>query len=745
MDLLAREFTPATRRSAQPAAVKLGLRRKRETMRRGIVGALVVMAWPVSAQISQLICDPLAEPLALRSEGLTERTGTIVLSCQGTPNGVVDAGFIARASHTVTNRLDASGNADVTMAAETATGFEVVASSPRLIPPNTLVFEQFSFVLPASGRTTITVSNIRVATDPPESTRAVTVSLSFNGRSGVFLSRAEVTVGIPRRGLLSSATVARLVCLPSPEPEELTFSALLASTRFASVRVTEGEPTAFEPRRPGTSNGTRIVVRYSGFPAGTRVFVPDVIAGSSATRQTAAGDMGVEASGGQHTPGDPGSLLLSRVRFADDHGGGGALAFQPGAPGSGTVSFNSVGEVALRNGAGIAVFEVVDGNPTAIESAQIPTWFAVPRPEVNTLTPVVASARVTFGPLSTVAEASRSAPVVRFRDVEPLIDCEALGDCNANFFPRLFVDAPPLTFTATAGVKGFFTKHIRILNERGGVMPWTATVQFRNGDNWLEARPAVGVNNASILLWAFPENVTPGTYEAVLTIDAGPLAGTRTFPVTLNATPPKPPEAPKPDPTPRINNITSAANGSVTILAPGSLARILGERLDGQEVTVLVNGQPANVLFRSASRIDLLLPETAPGPRVDVQVRVDGIWSAPWGLAVEAVSPVVFTQGVLNQDGSVNAPDNPETPGRVLQVFLTGAAKASGGLSVRIHDRDIETPAYRGPAPGLTGVEQINFVIPADLPSMTTELVVCARPEGGPRRCSLAVPVHLRR
>lgn len=715
-------------------------------MRRAVFGALFVIALPMPAQITQLICDPLAEPLALRSEGLTERTGTIVLACQGTPGGIVDAGFIARASHTVTNRLDNNGNADVTLAAETATGFQVVASSPRLVPLNTLVFEQFSFVMPASGRTTITVSNIRVALDHPDSTRPVTVSLSFNGRSGVFLSRAEVTVGIPRRGLFGSTTTARLVCLPSPLPEELTYSTLLATTNFASVRVTEGGPTAFEPRRPGTDNGTRIVVRYSGFPAGTRVFVPDVIAGSSATQQTAAGDMGVPPSGGQHTPADPGALLLSRVRFTDDHGGGGAVVFQPGVPGSGTVSFNAVGEVSLRDGAGIAVFEVVDGNPTAIESAQIPTWFAVPRPEVNTLTPVVASARVTFGPLSATAEASRTAPVVRFRDVEPLIDCDALGDCNANFFPRLFVDAPALTFAAAAGVKGFFTKHIRIRNERGGVMPWTATVQYRSGENWLEARPAAGVNNASILLWAFPENVAPGTYEAVLTIDAGPLAGTRTFNVTLIATPPKPPEDPKPDPTPRITNITSAANASVTILAPGSLAAILGERLDGQEVTVLVDGQPADVLFRSASRMDVLLPDTAAGPRVDVQVRVDGIWSAPWGISVEPVSPVIFAQGVLNQDGSVNAPDNPETPGRILQVFLTGAAGASGGLSARIHDRDIETPTYGGPAPGLSGVQQINFVIPADLPSMTTELRVCAMPErGGPQRCSLAIPVHLRR
>ncbi len=38
--------------------------------------------------------------------------------------------------------------------------------------------------------------------------------------------------------------------------------------------------------------GTRIIVQYSGFPAGAQLFVPTVVAGSDATQPTAGGDLG---------------------------------------------------------------------------------------------------------------------------------------------------------------------------------------------------------------------------------------------------------------------------------------------------------------------------------------------------------------------------------------------------------------------------------------------------------------------
>ena len=63
-------------------------------------------------------------------------------------------------------------------------------------------------------------------------------------------------------------------------------------TRFASTRVTEGFPGAFQPKTPTSDTGTRIIARYSNFPPGARLFVPTLVAGSDALQPTAAGDLG---------------------------------------------------------------------------------------------------------------------------------------------------------------------------------------------------------------------------------------------------------------------------------------------------------------------------------------------------------------------------------------------------------------------------------------------------------------------
>src|SRR5205085_2435395 len=165
----------------------------------------------------------------------------------------------------------------------------------------------------------------------------------------------------------------------SPWPLVLNFTNLIrARTVFASVRFTEGFADAFAPFSAednlNADNGTRIILRYSGYPADAHIFVPNAIAGSDAVRPTAGGDFGVPASGGAYAPGtNGGTLLLSLVNGADVNGAGGTLAYTPGPAGSGTVNFDEVSELTITGGAAYAVYEVVDANPFRLESAQFPT------------------------------------------------------------------------------------------------------------------------------------------------------------------------------------------------------------------------------------------------------------------------------------------------------------------------------------------------------------------------------------
>jgi hypothetical protein len=54
---------------------------------------------------------------------------------------------------------------------------------------------------------------------------------------------------------------------------------------------------------------------------------------------------------------------------------------------------------------------------------------------------------------------------------------------------------------------------------------WTATVTYLSGSGWLDISPASGVDDGSIRLVAHPESLESGTYQATLTVDAGPLTG----------------------------------------------------------------------------------------------------------------------------------------------------------------------------------------------------------------------------
>ena len=704
---------------------------------------LLTAVMPANAQVvPQITCDATAEPLQIRSEGLSERLGEIVLTCTGPSTGTVSTTLTLALSHSIANKLSGESVLDAQVRVETATGFQTPITTGLLISRTVVFLGPFSFAMPASGRTSFVITGLRVAADA-NSERPVTALIGTNGQTSVGVRNNPVTPGVPRRGLYASGTSARIVCTGSNLPEEISFGTLVnAGVRFATTRITEGYPAAFEPRPNPVTQGTRILIRYAGFPSKARLFLPDFIAGSTASDATSAGDLGWPASAGSYAGGAQGGmLLLARVPNADQNGAGDSPRVPPG------VYLNSVSEVILRNGEGSVTYEVLDSNAQAFESAQIPTFVALPRDSGQDGT--VATARISFGPISAVTEASTTAPIPRFRDVAPPLDCTLLRDCTAGYFPRLVVDAPALEFNISAS-PGFYQKFLRVLNDNQGLMNWNTVIQYKNGSGWLKIFPEAGVNNASLNLTAFPEKLTPGLYEATLTIDAGPLAGTRVLPVRLTIVGETPPPA---GTSPQVRLVSSYLSEQVTTVVPGSLASIRGTRLLGQDVKVNFDGFPAKVVAAGASgdeqKIDVVVPVSlAIQTRAVMQVVVNGVASLGQPVNLAVTAPVIFPNALLNQDGTANSASNPEAPGRLFVVFATGLpAEGLGYISVKIHDREISQPQFAGPAPGLPGIQQVNFFIPEDLPSMQSEALVCGTPANSrdTRVCSRPYTIQLRR
>jgi len=121
-----------------------------------------------------------------------------------------------------------------------------------------------------------------------------------------------------------------------------------------------------------------------------------------------------------------------------------------------------------------------------------------------------------------------------------------------------------------------------------------------------------------------------------------------------------------------------------------------------------------------------------------VQIEYRGVKSAPVTLQVAPAAPGIFAQdssgrgpgAILNQDSSVNSPQNPARVGSVVSIFATGEGQTSPAgidgkpaseplarpilpVSVTIGGQTVP-PSYAGAAPGqVAGVTQINVTIPA--------------------------------
>ncbi len=207
---------------------------------------------------------------------------------------------------------------------------------------------------------------------------------------------------------------------------------------------------------------------------------------------------------------------------------------------------------------------------------------------------------------------------------------------------------------------------------------------------------------------------------------------------------------------PSISCVASAASVTQGSVSPGEIVTVFGSgigpdgptglRLDesGKVTTALANTRlwfdnvPASLLYVQTTQINAVVPYTVQG-RSSVAVRVErlGYTSAPISVPVVEARPAVFTltmtgsgQGaILNQDGSINSPENPATEGSVIAIWATGfgqtiPAGIDGALNtapypkpvlpVRVLINGIEAEVqYAGAAPGyVAGAFQINAKVP---------------------------------
>ena len=320
----------------------------------------------------------------------------------------------------------------------------------------------------------------------------------------------------------------------------------------------------------------------------------------------------------------------------------------------------------------------------------------------------------------------------------------------------LVLSVSRLSFTAPAGVMSA-GQQVSITSLDGPVVFNFATrlgapIQLVKND------PAANLPSGMFSGFVAPTTFTlattfsaPGSWEDTLTFTTS--AGTVQIPLSVYITA-------APSSPPVIVSLVNAASELRGPIAPGEIITIrglgvgpptVGVQLDSQgrvlatanpNAQVLINGVTAPIVYGSIGQWNVVVPYEVDGAKsAAIQVSVGGVASNVWTVPVAPSAPAFFTASgtgvgaaaVLNQDGTINSSTNPAPRGTVVSLFLTGGGQtlpagvtgsvtgASGArpllpVSIQVVDRNL-TLQYAGEAPGLvSGVMQVNAILPSDLP-----------------------------
>ncbi|MBI4465611.1 MAG: hypothetical protein HY647_12980 [Acidobacteria bacterium] len=313
--------------------------------------------------------------------------------------------------------------------------------------------------------------------------------------------------------------------------------------------------------------------------------------------------------------------------------------------------------------------------------------------------------------------------------------------------PAISLSPNSLLFVTSAGSNPA-SQTFQVNNAGTGFLNWSASVITQSGGNWLSISPTAGVSPSTITATVDSATLPAGSYTATIIIVSAPSgipAGNspQVANVTLSV------EAPAISPGGIVNGASFSANG---IISPRSLVSLFGTKLarDTAKATavplpttlagtkVFVNNIPAPLFSVSPGQINFQAPVELSGVTAEVVVEADGVRGQKATVSVEPESPGIFTvpsggtgQGaVLNQDSSLNAPQNPARADSIIQIFATGLGAAdpsvasgqaagTSPLSLTLAKPEVliggtsAVVLFSGLAPELVGVYQVNARVPA--------------------------------
>jgi hypothetical protein len=433
-----------------------------------LVLALVVMtAATASAQNAAFACTASAGvPPLLRSEGLTELTGDIVLNCTGgDPLVPIIANFQVFLNTNMTSRFISDPYTEAMLLInEPVEGAQVLGTNVfagRKIGDNSIAWLGVPVVPPGSvGTRVIRMTGVRANANqlgvasgliPTQ----VFAFISISGSTSVPLNNPQQTVGFIQSGLeflvrdttggsIDQAERTRLQCKDEnddlavdptdPDVDQGVHSRVRFNERFATAFKTgravgnqaapgviyntesgyintslQGSPpngTLATFQNGGLANtGTRLRAQFNNIPTGVRLYVTtDPVA----------------------TTGGSNAVFVT----SDPNGVGGSILAPPPPTAEQPPLYI---EIPVFNGTGTATWEITAADPLQIGRCDFGVLWAwdANQPGVGT-----ATANGSFAPISSVGTSNLSAPIPRFADTSSAINILELIQCRTSLlFP----------------------------------------------------------------------------------------------------------------------------------------------------------------------------------------------------------------------------------------------------------------------------------------------------------------------
>ena len=327
---------------------------------------------------------------------------------------------------------------------------------------------------------------------------------------------------------------------------------------------------------------------------------------------------------------------------------------------------------------------------------------------------------------------------------------------NVGAAVQLGVSQSTLAFAATVG-QATTPQTVQLTST--ATTPYTVVTSTTDKGAWLSVNPSSGTAGTSAItltVSANTQNLAVGSYSGTVTISSPSSLTPAIIGVSLTVTA---------VPTPVVTAVANAASWVAGAVSPGENIVIGGTGIGPtplvqvQQLTsagrfpttlgntqVFFDGIAAPIIYVSATQTSVMVPyEIAGRTSTNLQVFYSGVQSVAVPYNVVSAAPGIYalnTRGfgpgaIVNQDTTINGPNNPAAKGSVVAIYMTGEgvtnpASTDGAIAyttgnplnkpiLAVTATVAGQPAavqYYGSAPGIVyGVMQVNITIPAGTPS----------------------------